>query len=201
MLKVVTHMYRVVVILKLLVQQFSVLETMSALDFSDFREYLSPASGFQSLQFRLLENELGVPHGLRVPYNKRHYCDNFKGEDKDLLLKFQQEKTLLQQVEAWLERTLGLELHGFNFWEKFEKNVVKGLQEEFTKIQPCINLVFSKSFSYKLHNLSKSEEKEEKMAEFQQQKRYYSLYLMRNVKSISLIKVKGDCHTEHFRGP
>lgn len=37
MLKVVTRMHRVVVILKLLVEQFSVLETMTALDFNDFR--------------------------------------------------------------------------------------------------------------------------------------------------------------------
>lgn len=37
MLKVVTRMHRVAVILKLLVQQFSVLETMTALDFNDFR--------------------------------------------------------------------------------------------------------------------------------------------------------------------
>ncbi|XP_073897866.1 tryptophan 2,3-dioxygenase isoform X2 [Castor canadensis] len=100
MLKVVTRMHRVVVILKLLVQQFSVLETMTALDFNDFREYLSPASGFQSLQFRLLENKIGVLQSLRVPYNRRHYRDNFKGEDNELLLKSEQEKTLLQLVEA-----------------------------------------------------------------------------------------------------
>lgn len=37
MLKVATRMQRVVVILKLLVQQFSVLETMTPLDFNDFR--------------------------------------------------------------------------------------------------------------------------------------------------------------------
>lgn len=37
-----------------------ILETMTPLDFMDFRNYLSPASGFQSLQFRLLENKLGV---------------------------------------------------------------------------------------------------------------------------------------------
>ncbi|ELK08302.1 Tryptophan 2,3-dioxygenase [Pteropus alecto] len=153
MLKVVTRVHRMVVILKLLVQQFSVLETMAALDFNDFREYLSLASGFQSLQFRLLENKLGVLQRLQVPYNKRHY-HNFKGEDNDLLLKSQQEKTLLQLVEAWLERTPGLELHGFNFWGKFEKNIVEGLQKEFTKIQAK----------------EESEEKEEQMAEFQQRK-------------------------------
>lgn len=37
-----------------------ILETMTPLDFMEFREFLSPASGFQSLQFRLLENKLGV---------------------------------------------------------------------------------------------------------------------------------------------
>ena len=47
-------------ILKLMVEQIHVLETMTPLDFMDFRAYLSHASGFQSLQFRLLENRLGV---------------------------------------------------------------------------------------------------------------------------------------------
>uniref|UniRef100_A0A8C2RT04 Tryptophan 2,3-dioxygenase n=1 Tax=Capra hircus TaxID=9925 RepID=A0A8C2RT04_CAPHI len=144
MLKVVTRMHRVVVILKLLVQQFSVLETMTALDFNDFREYLSPASGFQSLQFRLLENKIGVLQSLRVPYNRRHYQQNWN-------ILYSLEKYLLQ---AWLERTPGLEPHGFNFWGELEKNIVKGLEEEFTKIQAK----------------EESEEKEEQMAEFQKQK-------------------------------
>ena len=47
-------------ILKLMVDQIHVLETMTPLDFMDFRAYLSHASGFQSLQFRLLENKLGI---------------------------------------------------------------------------------------------------------------------------------------------
>jgi tryptophan 2,3-dioxygenase len=33
---------------------------MTPLDFMDFRKYLSPASGFQSLQFRLMENKIGI---------------------------------------------------------------------------------------------------------------------------------------------
>lgn len=37
-----------------------ILETMTPLDFMEFREYLTPSSGFQSLQFRLLENKLGI---------------------------------------------------------------------------------------------------------------------------------------------
>ncbi|KYO46281.1 tryptophan 2,3-dioxygenase [Alligator mississippiensis] len=154
MLKVVTRMQRISMILKLLVEQFSVLETMTALDFFDFRDYLSPASGFQSLQFRLLENKIGVPQSLRVPYNRRHYRDNFKGQDYELLLKSEQESTLLQLVESWLERTPGLEQEEFDFWGKFQKNVLEGLEEEFVMIQ----------------TKPESEEKDDLLAELQKQK-------------------------------
>lgn len=69
------------------------------------REYLSPASGFQSLQFRLLENKIGVPDNLRVPYNRRHYRDNFKGHESEMLLATEQEPTLLKLVEVRLRTT------------------------------------------------------------------------------------------------
>ncbi|NWR72904.1 T23O dioxygenase, partial [Centropus unirufus] len=154
MLKVITRMNRISMILKLLVEQFSVLETMTALDFFDFRYYLSPASGFQSLQFRLLENKIGVPQSLRVPYNRRHYRDNFKGQDYELLLKSEQEPTLLQLVEAWLERTPGLEAEGFDFWGQFQVNVLKGLEEEFALVQAK----------------PESEAKDDLLSEFQKQK-------------------------------
>ncbi|XP_027595366.1 tryptophan 2,3-dioxygenase [Pipra filicauda] len=154
MLKVITRMNRISLILKLLVEQFAVLETMTPLDFFDFRYHLSPASGFQSLQFRLLENKIGVPQSLRVPYNRRHYRDNFKGQDYELLLKSEQEPTLLQLVEAWLERTPGLEAEGFDFWGQFELNVLKGLEEEFALIQAK----------------AESEEKDDLLSEFQKQR-------------------------------
>lgn len=64
------------------------------------REYLAPASGFQSLQFRILENKIGVPDNLRVPYNRRHYRDNFKGHESEMLLATEQEPTLLKLVEV-----------------------------------------------------------------------------------------------------
>lgn len=67
------------------------------------REYLSPASGFQSLQFRLLENKIGVPDNQRVPYNRRHYRDNFKGHDSEMLLTTEKEPTLLKLVEVRLK--------------------------------------------------------------------------------------------------
>jgi len=60
MLEVLKRMSRIALIWKLLRDQVSILETMTPLDFMEFREYLTPSSGFQSLQFRLLENKLGL---------------------------------------------------------------------------------------------------------------------------------------------
>ncbi|XP_077464641.1 tryptophan 2,3-dioxygenase A isoform X1 [Stigmatopora argus] len=158
MLKVNNRIHRIVVILRLLVEQFTILETMTALDFYEFREYLSPASGFQSLQFRLLENKIGVPHNMRVPYNRQHYRDIFKGQDGELLLATEQESSLLKLVEEWLERTPGLETDGFNFWESLEINIFNGLRTEEQNIE----------------QMSDSEDKEEMMAELLKQKELFT---------------------------
>ncbi|KAL7863495.1 hypothetical protein SRHO_G00124790 [Serrasalmus rhombeus] len=157
MLKVNTRIHRIVMIFRLLVDQFAVLETMTALDFFDFREYLTPASGFQSLQFRLLENKIGVPESQRVPYNRRHYRDNFRGQDIELLQQSEKEPTLLQLVEKWLERTPGLEEDGFNFWGKLESNIFEGFRREKDKIEQKPD----------------SEMKEELMADFIKQKELF----------------------------
>uniref|UniRef100_A0A672RQX4 Tryptophan 2,3-dioxygenase n=1 Tax=Sinocyclocheilus grahami TaxID=75366 RepID=A0A672RQX4_SINGR len=153
MLKVVSRIHRITMIFKLLVEQFAVLETMTALDFFDFREYLSPASGFQSLQFRLLEAKIGVADHLRVPYNRRHYRDNFHGQESETLLSSEQEPTLLQLVEKWLERTPGLENDGFNFWGKLQANIEEGLKIE----------------KHKLEKMEDSEVKEDLLAELNKQ--------------------------------
>lgn len=50
---------RILTILKVLVAQLDILETMTPLEFMSFRERLDAASGFQSDQFRQLEFALG----------------------------------------------------------------------------------------------------------------------------------------------
>jgi tryptophan 2,3-dioxygenase len=50
---------RVLTILKLVVQQLDVIETMTPVQFLSFRERLESSSGFQSGQFRELEAILG----------------------------------------------------------------------------------------------------------------------------------------------
>jgi tryptophan 2,3-dioxygenase len=54
-------------IMKTLVQQLDILETMTPMSFSAFRERLDTASGFQSYQFRELEFVMGYkrPHMLK----------------------------------------------------------------------------------------------------------------------------------------
>ncbi len=51
---------RIVAIMKLLVDQIHILETMTPVDFLEFRDRLMPASGFQSLQFREVEFRAGL---------------------------------------------------------------------------------------------------------------------------------------------
>jgi tryptophan 2,3-dioxygenase len=52
---------RMLTILKVAVAQIDVLETMTPRQFTSFRDRLDRASGFQSAQFRTLEEELGAP--------------------------------------------------------------------------------------------------------------------------------------------
>src|SRR6195256_2856284 len=50
---------RILTILKVLVAQIDILETMTPLEFLSFRDRLASGSGFQSFQFRALEFVLG----------------------------------------------------------------------------------------------------------------------------------------------
>ena len=57
---IVRRARRIVEIWKLLIQQIDILETMSSVDFLEFRNFLIPASGFQSVQFKLIEAKIGL---------------------------------------------------------------------------------------------------------------------------------------------
>ena len=66
---------RVLTILKVVVAQIDVLETMTPLDFLSFRERLESGSGFQSFQFRELEFLLGAKNAAvleRYPAGGEH---------------------------------------------------------------------------------------------------------------------------------
>lgn len=135
MLKISSRLDRIKKIFGILVEQFSILETMTPLDFMDFRDYLAPASGFQSYQFRLIENKLGIDNKNRFNYKSNQptqpYLEVFKDQNCiDAIKKSASEASLFELIERWLERTPGLEEDGFNFKAKYEAAVNEMLQEE-----------------------------------------------------------------------
>lgn len=67
---VVHHLRRVNEILKLAVDQFRIMETLTPQDFLDFRDKLSPSSGFQSFQMREIEILLGLDEKERLAYGE-----------------------------------------------------------------------------------------------------------------------------------
>ena len=105
---------RVTEIQKLLVDQLRILETMTPLDFLDFRDFLVPASGFQSLQFRLIEAKLG----LRAEHRALSSSTPLMA-----LRAAEAEPSLFALVERWLERTPFLETPGFPFWASYGRAV------------------------------------------------------------------------------
>jgi tryptophan 2,3-dioxygenase len=65
----VTYLRRSETILNHAQGAFAIMETMHPADFIEFRDYLVPASGFQSVAFRSLEQLLGVPYKTRALVN------------------------------------------------------------------------------------------------------------------------------------
>lgn len=76
----VKTMKRILTILKTMVAQIDILETMTPLEFDSFRGFLDEASGFQSIQFRELEIVCGLrsTHILKVHEDQPQYVDQMK---------------------------------------------------------------------------------------------------------------------------
>lgn len=130
-LSLITHrLRRIVEIQKVLIQQIDVMETMTALDFLDFRDLLTPASGFQSLQFRLLEHAMGLRISARSETQKTFFNDRLSDKDHRLLLDAEQAPTLLEKIESWLERMPFAEQDNFNFWSEFEATLESLFEKE-----------------------------------------------------------------------
>jgi tryptophan 2,3-dioxygenase len=126
----VHRLERVVEIQKLLIDQLRVLETMTPLDFLEFRDLLVPASGFQSVQFRLLENRLGLRKPGRAPLERSPAPAKVPEGLREGLQASELESSLFDLVERWLERTPFLELPGFQFWEQYAAAVGRMLDAD-----------------------------------------------------------------------
>ena len=131
---IVGRLQRIVRILQVLVAQMDILETMSPVDFLDFRDFLFPASGFESLQFRLLENKLGLQRAQRLNYHAADYTAPLIEEHRRRAREAESLPSLFDLVEKWLERTPFLDT-GFPFWQEYQKAVSEFFAEDRDRIQ------------------------------------------------------------------
>lgn len=137
---VVARLRRITEIQTLLIHQVAVLETMTPLDFLDFRDYLFPASGFQSVQFRMVENKLGLRRQDRLLLAGAPYTARFRDEDRELVESLEDQPSLFDLVERWLERTPFLDRGGFSFWEAFQEAVRRRIEADRAVVEANPNL-------------------------------------------------------------
>ena len=121
---VVHRLKRVVTILKVLVQQIDIMETMTPMDFLDFRDMLRPASGFQSYQFKVLEAKLGLKFEHR--HGQNYYLSQLKEKDIAIIKEAEDGKSVLELINAWLER---MPFITNAFWKNYEQVYVSSLAE------------------------------------------------------------------------
>ena len=125
----------IIEIQKLLASQISILETMTPMDFLEFCDLLTPSSGFQSVQFRLIENKLGMRVEDRIQYGKQRYNQFLDEADAECVLKSENEPSLFELLENWLERTPFLQMDEFNFWESYQSAVKDMVANDIAQIQ------------------------------------------------------------------
>ncbi len=147
--KLVHHLERVVVIEKVLVDQMAILETMTPLDFLDFRDALGPSSGFQSFQFRAIENSLGLQRAQRLPYNSAPYESLMKPHEQQLATAPESEGNLFDALNHWLARTPYVQFkttsagatESYDFWRTLSSRVDEMLNSDAQTIRdsPLLN--------------------------------------------------------------
>ncbi|MEK6774052.1 MAG: tryptophan 2,3-dioxygenase family protein [Bdellovibrionota bacterium] len=124
------RLHRITSIFKLFFGQIDVLETMTPLDFLEFRDYLYPASGFQSFQFRCVEIGLGLRQDDRLQFLQSSFEAHLREDQQKLIKDITAKPSLLNLTESWLERTPFVETKEFNFWSLYEDAVRQMLKND-----------------------------------------------------------------------
>jgi tryptophan 2,3-dioxygenase len=112
----VHRLNRVNTIMRVLVHQMDIMETMTPMDFLDFRDLLRPASGFQSWQFKILESRLGLRFQDR--HGQNYYTSMLKPEYTQMVKEAESMPSLLELMNSWLERMPFFE--DASLWQDFE---------------------------------------------------------------------------------
>jgi tryptophan 2,3-dioxygenase len=139
---------RIIKILQLLNDQVNVLDTMTPLDFLAFRNLLTPSSGFQSKQFRMIEAKLGleIDNRHQKEYYKRTDEGGFDKPDYNQISAAETNKSLLTRINEWLERMPFFnDEFGAKFWDEYRSIYLAGLTpREASKINDFDYVFFEK---------------------------------------------------------
>lgn len=126
----VRQLSRITEIQKHILGQIDIMETMTPLDFLDFREFLYPASGFQSTQFRMIELKMGLREQDRLLYNQSAAFTSLKPDHQKEMKRIEAEPSLFASIEKWLERTPFVHMQNFDFWKSYQKAVVDMIESD-----------------------------------------------------------------------
>lgn len=133
--------------------QLDILETMTPMDFLEFRNLLIPASGFQSTQFREIEIKMGLNTHDRISVDREFFLGRLNQKDRERLLALEGSPSLLKLVEAWLERTPFTQTRDFDFWAEYKKSIAKILSDDEKMIQENLANLSEEAKKAQLENL------------------------------------------------
>ena len=155
---VVHRLKRVASIWELCIKQVDVIETMTPLDFLDFRDQLRPASGFQSFQFKMLEALMGLRFGER--HGKEFYRSHLRPEHIEAISEVEAKPSLIQLIRSWLERmpffneefwgedAKNKEASEHPFWKEYKEAYANTLSEaELSNLEGFDRLFFDEEFN------------------------------------------------------
>lgn len=103
--RVVLGVQRINEILRIGAEQWRVLETMQPTSFLEFRNLISPGSGFQSVQFREMELLAGLSEEVRIDFEGVPYEANLAAADQAHLAAVRRQPSLRDGLFDWLSRT------------------------------------------------------------------------------------------------
>ncbi len=143
------RLHRIIEIQRLLIAQIDVLETMTPLEFLEFRNLLFAASGFQSAQFRLIENKMGLRAKDRAIMGGCPYHQFLETKESTQVQAAETSSSLFSCVEKWLERTPYLQAEQYVFWHEYKLAVEKMFEQEKTYILQHVDNTANQELSLK----------------------------------------------------
>jgi tryptophan 2,3-dioxygenase len=136
---IILYLGRIVKILRNVENMLDILETMPPQSFVDFREFFGTASGFQSLQFRLIETRFGLLRDKRLPVFHGQFDQDLKPESKKAIQQAEEQDSLFEQLDAWLSRTPFVDFSGYNFWNEYRSAVNNMFDEKAQNVMESLS--------------------------------------------------------------